>query len=111
MWLASDASTTVEVRYSDGNYSSFSGPITIGSGISTDDISDITALPDGSVGVLWSDQSSERFYFRVHLPSADAATWQSTEVAAGQAAQNVGHGMADDHLNSPSPPTERSTPR
>ncbi len=99
MWLASDASTTVEVRYSDGNYSSFSAPITIGSGISTDDISDITALPDGSVGVLWSDQSSKRFYFRVHQPTDDPAAWQSTEVAAGQAAQSVGAGMADDHLH------------
>jgi hypothetical protein len=99
MWLASDVSTTVEVRYSDGNYSSFSAPITIGSGISTDDISDITAMPDGSVGVLWSDQSSKRFYFRVHQPGADPTAWSSAETAAGQAALSVGAGMADDHLH------------
>ena len=73
LWVASDVSTTVEVRYSDGVYSSFSAPITIGSGISTDDISDITMLPDGSVGVLWSNQSSKRFYFRTHQAGTDAS--------------------------------------
>ena len=99
MWIASDASTTVEVRYSDGNYSSFSAPITIGTGISTDDISDITALPDGSVGVLWSNQNAKRFYFRVHQPGDDPANWSTAEIAAGQAALNVGGGMADDHLH------------
>jgi hypothetical protein len=99
MWVASDASTTVEVRYSDGNYSSFSAPITIGTGITTDDISDITALPDGSVGVLWSNQNAKRFYFRVHQPGDDPANWSTAEIAAGQAALNVGAGMADDHLH------------
>ena len=99
LWVASDVSTTVEVRYSDGDYSSFSSPITIGSGISTDDISDITMLPDGSVGVLWSNQNSKRFYFRTHQAGADAAAWSTAEVAAGQAALNVGAGMADDHMH------------
>ena len=99
MWVASDASTTVEVRYSDGNYSSFSAPITIGTGITTDDISDITALPDGSVGVLWSNQNAKRFYFRVHQPGDDPTNWSTAEIAAGQAALNVGAGMADDHLH------------
>jgi hypothetical protein len=99
LWVASDVSTTVEVRYSDGDYSSFSAPITIGSGISTDDISDITMLPDGSVGILWSNQNSKRFYFRTHQTGADAAAWSTTEVAAGQAALNVGAGMADDHMH------------
>ncbi len=99
MWIASDASTTVEVRYSDSPYDRWNGPVTIASGISTDDISVVTALPDGSIGVLWSNQITDRFGFRVHTDGADPASWSADEVPASQSALNVGGGMADDHLN------------
>jgi hypothetical protein len=99
MWLASDASTTVNVRWSDSPYSSWSSAITIASGISTDDISVITAMPTGKIGVLWSNQSTQRFGFRTHIDGTDPNTWTADEVPASQSAQNVGAGMADDHLN------------
>jgi hypothetical protein len=44
------------VRYSDSPYESFSGPIVVGSGISGDDISAITAFQGNKIGVFWSNQ-------------------------------------------------------
>ncbi len=99
MWVASDVTSTIEVRYSDGNYSTWSDPITIASGINSDDISVITAMPGGKIGVLWSDQSTDRFGFRVHVDGTAANVWLDDEVPASQSALKVGGGMADDHLN------------
>jgi hypothetical protein len=96
MWIASDASSTVEVRYSDGLYTTWSAPLTVGTGISSDDISSIVAMPNGSIGVMWSNQSSDRFYFRTHVDGAAATQWSTTEVAASQSARS---NMADDHIN------------
>ncbi len=99
MWVASDASSTVEVRYSDGLYTSWSAPITVGSNITSDDISAIIAMPNHSIGVLWSNQNSDRFGFRVHQDGAPPTTWSADEVPAGQSALNKGGGMADDHVH------------
>ena len=67
MWIASDASSTVEVRYSDGPYTTWSAPITVASGINSDDISAIVAMPNNQIGVFWSNQSTNLFGFRVHV--------------------------------------------
>jgi hypothetical protein len=99
MWVAYDVSSTVDVRYSDGLYTSWSAPITVASGINSDDISAIIAMPNNRIGVLWSNQSSDRFGFRIHVDSAAPGTWFAPEVPAGQSALSVGAGMADDHLN------------
>jgi hypothetical protein len=99
MWVASDVTSTIEVRYSDFPYLSFSSPITIGTGINSDDISVITSLPDGSVGLFWSNQNAKRFQFSRHVDGADATSWSPVENVASQAALNVGTGMADDHMS------------
>ncbi len=99
MWVAGDDSGSVHVWYADGVYSSWSAPVTIATGIKSDDICAVTALPDGTIGVLWSDQSDDRFGFRVHVDGASPTEWSANEVPAGQSALNVGSGMADDHLN------------
>ena len=99
LWIASDTTTKIEVRYSQAPYATWSDPITVASGVDTDDISVITALPNGSIGVLWSDQESRRFGFRVHNDAAAPNSWSADEVPASQSAQNAGSGMADDHLN------------
>ena len=99
MWLASDGTTTILVRYSDPPYSNWSNPITLATGVTTDDISVVTALPNGTIGVLWSNQNTQRFGFRVHTDGADPAIWGADEVPASQSALNVGAGMADDHLH------------
>jgi len=98
MWLASDGSSTVNVRYADPPYDVWSGPIVLATGITFDDICTITAMP-GSVGVLWSNQATQRFGFRTHADGTPPATWGVNEVPASQSAAAVGTGMADDHLN------------
>jgi len=99
MWVASDAAADIEVRYSDSPYDTWSGPLVLASDVSTDDISVVRALPDGTVGVLWSNQITRRFGFRVHVDGADPAVWSVDELPASQSALAVGGGMADDHLN------------
>ena len=99
MWIASDTKSTIEVRYADGDFTSFSAPITVASGISSDDISSIIAMPGGKVGVFWSNQNSKRFGFRTHVDGTAANAWTADEVPASQSAKNVGHGFADDHMH------------
>jgi hypothetical protein len=98
MWLASPGTTSMYVRWSDSPYSSWSSPITIATGVNDDDICAVTAF-DGKIGVLWSNQNTQRFGFKYHVDGADPSTWSVDEVPASQSAQNVGLGMADDHLN------------
>jgi hypothetical protein len=100
LWLASDAYTDINVRYSDAPYTSWSGPVTIGAGVSTDDISAVIYMPAlGKIGVLWSNQTTQRFGFKTHSDGQDPATWSADEVPASQSALIEGKGMADDHLD------------
>jgi len=100
MWLATESGTDIHVYYSDSPYSSFTGPVTLASGVHSDDIAVVVALPNATVGVLWSNQITERFGFKVHPDGTNPTTgWGSDEVPASQSALNVGGGMADDHLN------------
>ena len=101
MWLATekDSPGNVQVYYSDSPYSSFTGPITLATNINDDDITDVIAMPGNKVGVLWSNQNTQRFGFKTHVDGADPSTWSADEVPASQSALNVGAGMADDHLN------------
>ncbi|WP_164737339.1 LamG-like jellyroll fold domain-containing protein [Georgenia sp. SYP-B2076] len=98
MWVAYDTTSEVKVKYADAPYTSFSAAITVASGVTVDDIADVTVLP-GKVGVLWSNQNTKRFGFRTHTDGASPTTWSSDEVPASQSALSVGKGMADDHLN------------
>lgn len=98
MWLTADAPPQVHVYHSDPPYNSFSGPVNLVGNIATDDISVVTTLP-GRVGVLWSNQTSRRFGFRLRTDGAAPGSWSPDEVPAGSSALPVGDGMADDHLN------------
>src|SRR3954447_20416214 len=99
LWIASEAKTTVEVRYSDGLHTTWSAPLVVASGIKSDDISSIIAMPNDTIGVFWSNQTTKRFGFRLHIDGASPTQWSADEVPASQSAQNVGAGMADDHIH------------
>ena len=101
MWLASenDATGQIVAYYSDSPYSIWSGPVTIATGVNNDDIATIIALPSNQIGILWSNQNTQRFGFRIHNDGGAPATWAADEVPASQSAQNVGLGMADDHMH------------
>jgi large repetitive protein len=99
MWLATDANGLVHAHHSAYPYTAFSAPITLASGLKGDDIAVVTAMPDGRVGVLWSNQNTQRFGFRVRNDGDPVGTWRTDEVPASGSALSVGGGMADDHLN------------
>jgi len=99
MWLASDDQSEIHVRWSDSPYDVWSKPKTLASGISPDDICALTSFPDGSVGVLWSNQITKRYGFRIHKLNADPENWLADEIPASGSAISWKNGMADDHLN------------
>jgi large repetitive protein len=99
MWLSGRSGTNIVALYSDSPYSAWTGPVTIATGVNADDISVVTALPNNTIGILWSNQQTQRFGFKVHADGADPAVWSADEVPASQSALNVGAGMADDHLH------------
>jgi hypothetical protein len=100
MWLATESGTNLNVHYSDSPYTTFSGPVTLANNINGDDIGVVTALPNNTVGVLWSNQTTRRFGFKVHIDGGDPTVWSADELPASQSANDaVGLGMADDHLN------------
>ena len=99
MWMVSDTNNSIQVRYADFPYGTWSAPITLASGITTDDIGSIIAMPNGRIGVLWSNQNTRRFGFRTHVDGTDPNTWTADELPAAGSALNVGDGFADDHLH------------
>jgi len=99
MWLATESGTEIHAYHSASPYSSFSGPVTVATGVNADDICAVIAMPPNKVGVLWSNQNTKRFGFETHVDGADPDAWSADEVPASQSALNVGLGMADDHLN------------
>jgi hypothetical protein len=99
LWIASNGKSGIEVRYSDGLHTSWSAPITVAPGISGRDMSSIIAMPNGTIGVFWSDQKTKRFGFRVHQDGEAASAWSANEVPGSQSALNIGHGMADNHMH------------
>lgn len=101
MWVAYDTSSTLEVRYADvgAQFTNWSGPITVATGIKSDDIGSLVTMPNGQIGVMWSNQDTKRFGFRVHVDGAAPGTWLNPEIPANQSAQNKGAGMADDHIH------------
>jgi hypothetical protein len=100
LWMAYDSSTGVVVRHSELSdvYQTWSAPIVLASGIDPDDIATVVAF-NGQVGVLWSNQVTRRFGFRVHSDTDPPEIWSGDEVPASQSALNLGLGMADDHLS------------
>lgn len=100
MWLVSDGKYDIRARWSDYPYNVWSVPIIIATGITSDDISVVIALPvQGQIGVLWSNQNTKRFGFKTHNNGDDPVTWSVDEVPASQSAVNIGFGMSDDHMN------------
>lgn len=99
MWVAYDSKDKIVVQYSDGPYTQWSGPIVIAQGIKSDDITAITALPNGTIGVFWSNQKTKHFGFKTHVDGTDPTKWSADEVPGLQSAVNIGKGMADDHMN------------
>lgn len=98
MWLAYDGPPNIFVKWSDAPYNTWSEAITLATGIVDDDICSVIALP-GKIGVMWSNQNTKRFGFKTHNDGDNPNIWSEDEVPASQSAQDIGGGMADDHIN------------
>ena len=90
MWLATESGTNLNVFHSASPYTTFAGPITLANNIASDDIGVVSALPNNTIGVLWSNQSTQRFGFKTHVDGANVATWTADEVPTSESALNVG---------------------
>ncbi len=104
MWLATRNNNNtgeIIVYHSASPYSTWNGPIVLATGVAAnDDIAVVTALPNGTIGVLWANETTKYFGFRVHVDGADPSVWSADERPASQSAHNeIGLGMADDHLH------------
>ncbi|KAA9340725.1 T9SS type A sorting domain-containing protein [Adhaeribacter soli] len=100
MWLASDATNKVNVRWSDAPFTNWSAPVTLATGLNNDDLCAIVALPkQGKIGVIWSNQNGRKFGFKTHKTGTNPANWSADEEPAIKSAKNSGRGIADDHIN------------
>jgi hypothetical protein len=48
--------------------------------VSSDDISAVVSFPNGNVGLMWSNQKTNKTLFTLHLPGDPPALWQPIEV-------------------------------
>src|SRR5690606_18010260 len=78
MWMAYVRNSNVIVRWSDAPYSNWSEQLSLDPGVRSDDVATVVALP-GKIGVLWSNQNTERFGFKTHMDGALPSVWSSDE--------------------------------
>jgi hypothetical protein len=83
-WLAPDAAGE--------DVASPTEPFVLGEDANEDDLCAILAF-SGQVGVFWSDQNADAFFFRIHRDPDPPDAWQPGEVVA------QGGGVADDHVH------------
>jgi hypothetical protein len=101
LWIANTGVSDVYVRSSISPYATWSGPVTIATGVDQDDIAAAVYIPtQQKLGVFWSNQHTERFGFKTHQDGDPADIWSADEVpGAAVAVDGDGGGMADDHMN------------
>jgi Bacterial Ig domain len=86
----------VYVNRTTGSDTSWGTPFVLpvaGTTVNGDDISAIVAFGGDSVGVMWSNQNDDNFYFAVHEDAEGDTTWEASVSALG------GNNNADDHIN------------
>ena len=101
MWIATNTQNSINVWWSDSPFTNWSSPITIATGTMSDDNCVLTELSaQNKIGIFWSNKNSKRFGFKTHTDGASPSTWSADEVpASNEAIDNIGGGMADNHMN------------
>ena len=92
-WVASDAGDKICVWNTSEDEKKWSGPNVLAEHIYEDDISTITVLPDQQIGVIWSDQASDKVSIRVHKDASPSEKWEKEQIVQS------GEKTADDHLH------------
>jgi hypothetical protein len=95
LWVTYEKSSKIYASHtttSDQTWTTpFVIPVTGASNVSSDDISSLIAF-QGKIGVFWSNQNNNAFYFALHTDGAADSVW-TVETALS------GDHMADDHMN------------
>jgi len=94
LWIPFEFNGRVKVIYStspDHREWNTAG-VEIADNLHDDDLASIIAF-DGQIGVFWSNQNEEAFYFRTHRDGDAEDKWQKLEVVV------KGQLVADDHVN------------
>ena len=91
-FVASMIDSKIYLWSSSDNAMTWASPIILANGIYEDDICVVTPLPEGT-GIIWSNQSLQGVFMRVHKNENPANEWERTEVV------DLGNKTADDHLN------------
>jgi len=99
LWVGADSATEIQIRWSDPPYTHWSETLTLAVGITPDDICAMVPLKHRDVGVLWSNQKTRQFGFRVHRSGDAPKDWSEDERPAATSGMDLGLGMSDDHLN------------
>jgi hypothetical protein len=105
LWITYTQQGKVYVRHSTTSDAAWGAPFVVpaagaNASVSADDISAIVAY-DGKIGVLWSNQGDDAFYFAYHVDGAPASSW------IGGVAARRGD-LADDHINIASLQSDRA---
>jgi hypothetical protein len=95
LWFTAEGDERIQVHYSEpADHRQWStAPLGIGSGVDKDDISSVVSFGGDRIGVFWSDQNSDAFWFRWRQDDSPPTQWSATEVVY------PGPGHADDHVN------------
>ncbi len=97
LWITWQEGGKIKVNTSADDGLTWGTPFNLptqGGNVSTDDISTVAVFDSDRIGLMWSDQVSEKMYFSVHLDGDPDTLWQAREVALGHLAK-----IADDHIN------------
>ncbi len=97
IWATWTQGKAVKVAHTVGNDQTWSAPITPAltgdTAMSSDDISSLIAFGGNSIGLMWSNQTTDNMQFSVHRDGDPDTTWSATENAT------TGNNSADDHIN------------
>ena len=94
LWATYTQNERVYVSHSLDDDSSWAEPFVLpveGATVASDDISSVIAFGD-QIGVMWSNQVNDAFYFAVHRDGEADQAWTTSVVLQGP-------GVADDHIN------------
>jgi PKD repeat protein len=101
LWATWTQAQKVYVNSTNGNDLSWGSPFALSvvpnmpsgaSGLNADDISSVAAYGRKKIGLMWSNQSTSKFYFAIHRDSDAADVWTMRAAVSDP-------GIADDHID------------
>jgi hypothetical protein len=97
LWITWLENRRVMVNCSQGDDLSWGTPFQLpvqGGNTNEDDISSLVAFGGDKIGLIWTNQNTNKIYFSVHLDGQPAGQWENRELALGNQS-----GVVDDHIN------------